>query len=212
MQHDFKPKINNAKEKTENSEPDVSRDEALAAVRTLIRWAGDDPQREGLIETPERVIRAYEEMFAGYKQDPIALLQKTFEMDGDYSEPVILRKIPFSSYCEHHILPIVGYVDLAYLPKDRVVGLSKLGRVVKVFAHRLQTQEFMTASIGKAIEEGLSPDGVAIHISAVHNCMGLRGLKSPGVVTVTRYYGGLYKTDLAARKDIQDALNVELQD
>ena len=184
-----------------------SKEEVLEAVRTLIKWAGDDPTREGLIDTPERVYRAYKEFFSGYGQDPFTILDKTFALDHDYTEPVILKKIPFSSHCEHHILPIVGHVDIAYLPAKRVVGLSKLGRVVQVFAQRLQTQENMTVQIGKALEKGLSPHGVAIHISAVHQCMSLRGLKGQDIWTITKYYGGVYKESNDARKEIKKSLS-----
>src|SRR5207302_4596563 len=153
-----------------------SREEALEAVRTLIRWAGDDPEREGLLGTPDRVVRAYAEFFSGYDEDPVALLQRTFEeMDG-YDEIVMLKDIRFESHCEHHIAPIIGKVHIAYLPNNRVVGISKLARLVEVYAKRLQIQEKMTAQIANTLDEVLTPKGVAVVIEAAHQCMTKRGV------------------------------------
>ena len=205
LERQFPKEIKEVATRTADATP--SKEDVLEAVKTLIRWAGDDPSREGLIDTPDRVYRAYQEFFAGYRKDPFSILDKTFSLDKDYTEPVILKKIPFSSHCEHHILPIVGHVDIAYLPAKRVVGLSKLGRVVQVFAQRLQTQENMTVQIGKALEEGLAPHGVAVHIHAIHQCMSIRGLKGQDINTITKYYGGVYKESSDAREEIKKSLS-----
>src|SRR6266498_3109717 len=162
-----------------------SRVEAEAAVRTLIRWAGDDPDREGLVGTPARVVRAYEEWFAGYFEDPREYLKRTFEEVAGYDEIVMLKDIRFESHCEHHIAPIIGHVHIAYLPSNRVVGISKLARLVEVYAKRLQIQEKMTAQIANAIDEVLQPKGVAVVIEAAHQCMTTRGVHKPGVSMVT---------------------------
>src|SRR3954462_2968212 len=162
-----------------------SRAEAEEAVRTLLRWAGDDPSREGLLETPARVVRAFDEFFAGYAVDPAQLLARTFEEVDGYDEMVLLRDIRFESYCEHHMVPIVGKVHVAYLPRHRVVGISKLARVIEVFAKRLQIQEKMTAQIANTIEEVLEPEGVAVVIEGEHQCMTTRGVHKPGVDMIT---------------------------
>ena len=154
--------------------------EAEAAVRTLIEWAGDDPDREGLLETPARVARSYRELFNGYETDPRAYLERTFEEVGGYDELVVLSDIPVVSFCEHHMLPVIGRAHVGYLPTDRVVGISKLARVVHGFARRLQIQEKLTAEIADAIEEILKPKGVGVVIEAEHNCMTLRGVNTPG--------------------------------
>jgi GTP cyclohydrolase I len=167
-----------------------SREEAEEAVRTLIAWAGDDPAREGLIDTPRRVTDAFDEFFAGYNEDARAILSRTFEETGGYDDIVMLRGIDIHSHCEHHMIPFVGTAHIAYLPSTRVVGLSKLARVAEVFARRLQTQETMTAQIAGAIDEALSPRGVAVMIEAVHQCMSLRGVHKPNVATVTTQYLG----------------------
>jgi GTP cyclohydrolase I len=177
--------------------PRPSRAEAEAAVRTLIAWAGDDPQREGLVETPERFVKAYEEFFAGYGQDPRDYLDRTFEEVGGYDDIVLVRDIPFSSHCEHHMVPFVGKAHVAYFPTDRVVGLSKLARVVDVFAKRLQTQENLTSQIVAAIDDGLKPRGVAVMIEAEHQCMTLRGAQKPGASTVTTQFTGIFRDDPA---------------
>ncbi len=167
-----------------------TRAEAEAAVRCLIEWAGDNPDREGLIETPNRVVRAYEEFFAGYAEDPRELLAKTFEETQHYDEMVMLRDIRLESHCEHHMVPIIGKVHIAYLPAGRVVGISKLARVVETYAKRLQIQETMTAQIADAINDTLKPRGVAVVVQAAHQCMTTRGVKKPGVqMTSSRMLG-----------------------
>jgi GTP cyclohydrolase I len=179
-----------------------SREEALEAVRTLIRWAGDNPEREGLLGTPDRVVRAYAEFFSGYGEDPVALLQRTFEeMDG-YDEIVMLKDIRFESHCEHHIAPIIGKVHIAYLPNNRVVGISKLARLVEVYAKRLQIQEKMTAQIANTLDEVLTPKGVAVVIEAAHQCMTTRGVHKPGVSMVTSRMLGVFRTDPTTRREV----------
>ncbi len=174
-----------------------TRAEAEAAVATLLRWAGDDPGREGLRETPARVARAYAEMFAGYGQDPVATLDRVFTEVGGYADPVLVRDIPFASHCEHHILPFVGAAHVAYLPNGGVVGLSKIARLVDVFARRLQTQERLTMDIVDALETALRPRGVAVVIEAEHFCMSMRGIAKPGAKTVTSRFTGLLASDPA---------------
>jgi GTP cyclohydrolase I len=178
-----------------------SRTEAEAAVRTLIRWAGDDPAREGLLDTPSRVVRAYEEFFAGYEADPVDILARTFEETDGYDEMVMLRGIRLESHCEHHMVPILGVAHVAYLPDRRVVGISKLARVVEVFAKRLQIQEKLTAQIANAIEEVLQPKGVAVVIDAQHQCMTTRGVHKSGVSMVTSRMIGAFRTDPALRRE-----------
>lgn len=179
-----------------------TRKEAEEAVRTLIRWAGDDPTREGLQNTPARVAKAYEEYFSGYALNPQDYLTCTFEDIYDYDEMVILRDIRFESHCEHHIAPIVGYVHIAYLPNKRVVGISKLARVVDVFAKRLQIQEKMTVQIAEAIESVLMPYGVAVIIEATHDCMSCRGVHKPGVTMITSCMKGMFREANGYRKDL----------
>lgn len=176
-----------------------SREEAEAAVRTLLRWAGDDPDREGLIDTPDRVVRSYEEFFAGYAQDPTDLLARTFEETEGYDEMVLLRGISFESHCEHHMVPIIGTAHVAYLPRNRVVGISKLARVVEIYAKRLQIQEKMTAQIADAIQDALDPVGVAVVVDAQHQCMTTRGVKKSGVSMLTSRFLGAFKDDAATR-------------
>lgn len=178
-----------------------SRDAAEQAVRTLIEWAGDDPDREGLLDTPQRVVRAYEEFFEGYRSDPQALLETTFEETADYDEMVTLRDIRVESHCEHHIVPILGRAHIAYLPAGRVIGISKLVRVVDAFAKRLQIQESLTAQIADAIDSALKPRGVAVVIEAAHHCMTTRGVKRPGVSMVTSKMLGAFRTDQATRQE-----------
>ena len=178
-----------------------SQTEAEAAVRTLIEWAGDDPDREGLIGTPERVVRAYEEFFAGYHEDPVALLATTFEETAAYDEMIVLRDIRLESHCEHHIVPILGKAHIGYLPAGRVVGISKLARLVEVFAKRLQIQEVLTAQIADTIQEVLDPRGVGIVIEASHQCMTTRGIRKPGVSMVTSRMLGSFRDDLATRRE-----------
>ncbi len=172
-----------------------SRQEAESAVRTLISWAGDDPTREGLIETPDRVVRAYEEFFAGYQEDPDEVLGKTFEEVEGYDDMVMLRDIALESHCEHHMVAILGKAHIAYVPTNRVVGISKLARVIDIYAKRLQTQETMTAQIGETINRVLAPKGVAILIEAKHQCMTTRGIKKPDVATITTQFSGVFKSD-----------------
>lgn len=178
-----------------------SREAAEDAVRTLIKWAGDNPDREGLIDTPQRVVRAYEEFFAGYRTDPSALLETTFEETADYDEMVTLRDIRVESHCEHHIVPILGRAHIAYLPAGRVIGISKLVRVVDAFAKRLQIQETLTAQIAEAIDAALKPRGVAVVIEAAHHCMTTRGVKRPGVSMITSKMLGAFRTDQATRQE-----------
>ncbi|MFD1624641.1 GTP cyclohydrolase I FolE [Azospirillum griseum] len=178
-----------------------SREEAEQAVRTLLRWAGDDPTREGLVGTPDRVVRSYEEFFAGYTVDPVDLLQRTFEETDGYDEMVILRDIRVESYCEHHMVPIIGKAHVAYLPKHRVVGISKLARVVEAYAKRLQIQEKMTAQIANTINEVLQPEGVAVVIEAQHQCMTTRGIHKPGVSMVTSRMLGAFRNDPSTRRE-----------
>ncbi|WP_420103288.1 GTP cyclohydrolase I FolE [Bosea sp. (in: a-proteobacteria)] len=174
-----------------------TREEAEEAVRTLIRWSGDDPAREGLGETPERVVKAYGELFRGYGEDPRDILDRVFEDVEGYREMVLVRDIPFYSHCEHHMVPFFGKAHIGYYPAGGVVGLSKLARVVEVFARRLQTQETMTAQIADAIEECLKPRGVAVLIEAEHLCMSMRGVQKQGAATMTSQYRGLFATDPA---------------
>lgn len=178
-----------------------SREEALAAVRTLIRWAGDDPAREGLLGTPDRVVRSFEQYFAGYDIDPVELLQRTFEEVDGYDEIVLLRDIRFDSHCEHHIMPIIGRAHVAYLPDRRVVGISKLARVVDAYARRLQIQEKMTAQIANTIEDVLQPQGVAVVIEATHQCMTSRGVHKPGSTMVTSRMLGRFRSDQRTRRE-----------
>lgn len=178
-----------------------SRAEAEDAVRTLLRWAGDDPKRDGLIETPGRVVRAFEEYFRGYHDDPHAILQKTFEEIEGYDEMIILRGIRFESHCEHHLAPIVGRAWVGYIPNGRVVGISKLARVVNAFAKRLQIQEKMTSQIANVIEEVLSPQGVAVVIKAEHHCMTTRGVMKPGTDLVTSRMLGVFRENSITRQE-----------
>lgn len=174
-----------------------TRQEAEAAVRTLIEWAGDDPNREGLVDTPRRVAKAWEDLFRGYTQSAADELGTVFEEVGGYGDVVLVRDIPFFSHCEHHIVPISGRAHIAYYPREGVVGLSKLARVVDIFARRLQTQENMTAEIVHAIEDGLKPRGLAVLVEAEHMCMSMRGVQKQGVSTITTGFTGLFKDDAA---------------
>ncbi len=178
-----------------------SRDEALAAVETLLRWAGDDPTREGLLGTPDRVVRSYSEFFAGYGVEPKELLERTFEEVEGYDEIVLLRDIRFESHCEHHMAPIIGKAHVAYLPNNRVVGISKLARVIEAYAKRLQIQEKMTAQVANAINDVLQPQGVAVVIEAAHQCMTTRGVHKAGVTMVTSRMLGLFRTNPSTRRE-----------
>ncbi len=186
-----------------------SRAEAEAAVRTLIRWAGDDPEREGLVGTPARVVRAYEEWFAGNFENPQEYLQRTFEEVAGYDEIVLLRDIRFESHCEHHIAPIIGRVHIGYLPRDRVVGISKLVRLVNVYAKRLQVQEKMTAEIAKCLNVVLKPFGVGVVVEAAHECMTTRGVHKPEVSMVTSCMLGSFRTRVETRNEFLAAINLK---
>ena len=188
---------------TESNNQDLkkpSREEAMDAVKTLISWAGDDPTREGLIETPKRVVKAYEEFFAGYNQDPVKVLGKTFSDVKGYDDIVFLRDINIETHCEHHMVPILGKAHVAYLPKNKVVGISKLARVIEIFAKRLQTQETMTMQILNTIDDTLEPYGSAIMIDAKHQCMTTRGINKPNVSTVTTKFSGSFANDIDLRQ------------
>ncbi|MEM6625376.1 MAG: GTP cyclohydrolase I FolE [Pseudomonadota bacterium] len=177
-----------------------TREEAEDAVRTLLAWTGDDPKREGLIDTPKRVVKAYEEWFSGYREDPIDYLSRTFEDVQGYDDIVMLREIEVESHCEHHIAPFLGKAYVAYMPTNSVVGISKLARVVEIYSKRLQTQETMTAQICDAITESLKPAGVAVMIDAQHQCMTTRGVHHPDVSTITTQFTGVFKTDRELRE------------
>lgn len=179
-----------------------TREEAEEAVRTLLRWAGDDPSREGLVDTPGRVVRAYEEFFAGYDVDPVGLLERTFEETDGYDEIVLLRDIRLETHCEHHMVPIIGRAHVAYLPYRRVVGISKLARVVEAYAKRLQIQEKLTAQIANTIQEVLEPRGVAVVIEAAHQCMTTRGVHKPGVTMVTSRMLGAFRDNPTTRREV----------
>ncbi|MGA0346144.1 MAG: GTP cyclohydrolase I FolE [Alphaproteobacteria bacterium] len=194
---DNAPTIDAVQLNDRNSHPGVSRAEAEMAVRTLLKWAGDDPEREGLIDTPARVAKAYEEFFSGYDADPQQMLARTFEEVEGYNDIVLLQDIAFQSHCEHHVVPISGTAHIAYLPDNKVVGISKLARVLDAYARRLQTQETMTAQIASCINGALRPRGVAVIVRAQHQCMTSRGVNKPGVAMVTRTFTGVFKDDPA---------------
>lgn len=177
-------------------------DEVADAIRTLIRWAGDDPEREGLLDTPKRVARAWKEYCQGYGEDPAHHLSRTFEEVGGYDEIVLLRDIPFQSHCEHHMAPIIGKAHIAYLPKDHVVGISKLARVLHGCARRLQVQERLTAQVADCIWDRLAPRGVAVVIEASHACMTARGVRTPGVTMTTSRMMGVFRDDDRSRKEV----------
>jgi GTP cyclohydrolase I len=180
--------------------------EAEEAVRTLLRWAGDDPDREGLLDTPGRVTRAYRQWFRGYEEDPVAMLQRTFEEVEGYDEMVVLRDIRFESYCEHHLAPIIGKAHVGYIPTDRVVGISKLARLVDAYAKRLQVQEKMTAQIATTLMTVLKPRGVAVVLEAEHHCMSTRGVHKHGVSMVTSTMLGGFREDHRTRKEFMDII------
>ncbi len=177
-------------------------DEVAEAIATLIRWAGDDPTREGLVDTPERVARAWKEYCSGYADDPAFHLSRIFEEVGGYDEIVLLKDIPFQSHCEHHMAPIIGKAHIAYLPRDHVVGISKLARVLHAYARRLQVQERLTAEVADCIWDGLNPRGVAVVIEATHACMAARGVRTPGVAMVTSRMMGVFRDDDRSRKEV----------
>jgi len=186
----------------------VTRTQAEEAVRTLLRWAGDDPSREGLIDTPKRVVKAYGDWFSGYAMDPEAYLQRTFEEVGGYDELVVLRDIEFESHCEHHMAPIIGRAHVGYLPKGRVVGISKLARVVEAYARRFQVQENMTAQIARCIQTALEPRGVGVVIEAAHECMTTRGIHKRGVSMVTSKMLGSFREDARTRAEFLELIRV----
>ena len=187
-----------------------SREEAEAAVRTLIAWAGDDPTREGLIETPKRVVKSYEEFYEGYDKDPKEILSKVFEEIEGYDEIVLVKDIPLQSHCEHHMVPIIGKAHVAYLPDQRVVGLSKLARVVDMFGKRLQTQETMTAQIADTINDVLQPRGVAVVIDAEHQCMSSRGVHKHGSSTITSRMIGVFRENQKSRMEFLNLISNKL--
>ena len=172
-----------------------TRQEAEAAVRTLLLWTGDNPEREGLLDTPARVAKAYRELFSGYGEDPKEVLGRTFEEVAGYEDMVLVKDIPFHSHCEHHMVPIIGKAHVAYLPDGRVLGLSKIARVIEIFARRLQTQESMTAQVAHAIQDALQPRGVAVLVEAEHMCMAMRGIRKQGSTTLTTTFTGEYQED-----------------
>jgi GTP cyclohydrolase I len=186
------PNRADAEQKIEQ-QPRPTQAEVENAVRVLLRWTGDDPEREGLVDTPKRVAKAYREMFSGYDQDPFEELGRTFEEVAGYDDLVLIRDIPFHSHCEHHMVPIIGKAHVGYLPDGKVVGLSKIARVVDIFAHRLQTQEAMTAQIAGVIQDALTPRGVAVVIEAEHMCMAMRGIRKSGSSTMTSTFTGSFR-------------------
>ena len=194
--------MNVAHPKPEIAATRPSREEAEAAVRTLLLWAGDNPDREGLLDTPGRVVRSYEEFFEGYTIDPVALLERTFDETDGYDEIVLLRDIRLESYCEHHMVPIIGRVHVAYLPHRRVVGISKLARVVEAYGKRLQIQEKLTSQIANTINDVLQPRGVAVVIEAEHQCMSTRGVHKSGVSMVTSKMLGAFRDDTDTRREL----------
>ena len=186
----------------DESDTQITPDAVLDAVRTLLRWSGDDPDREGLVDTPKRVARAWQEYCSGYQENPALHLDRTFEDVGGYDEIVLLKDIPFHSHCEHHLAPITGKASIAYLPRNRVVGISKLARVLHGYARRLQVQERLTAEVAQCIWDHLQPHGVAVVIEAQHGCMTGRGVRTPGVSMVTSRLLGCFLTDAGSRKEL----------
>ncbi len=201
------PQLHDRQDSRDSTMGRPSREKAEEAVRTLIAWAGDNPSREGLLDTPGRVVDAYGEFFAGYEGDPRDLLTRTFEDVQGYDDLVMVRDIRFESHCEHHMLPIIGVAHAAYLPRDRVVGISKLARVIDIYAKRLQTQEALTAQIADAIDDVLRPRGVAIMIEAVHECMTTRGVHRPGSTTITMRFTGMFKEEGSYRERFMQLVN-----
>ena len=189
--------------------PPVTREQALDAVRVLLRWAGDEPTREGLLDTPRRVVDAYTEWFSGYREDPQEYLQRTFEDVGGYDEMIVLRDIKFESHCEHHLAPIIGRAHVGYLPNGKVVGISKLARVVDAFAHRFQVQEKLTAQIANCINTALSPRGVGVVIDASHECMTTRGVHKRGVSLVTSQMLGSFREDPRTRAEFLNFIDID---
>lgn len=194
--------------RTTGKERSVSRQEAEEAVRTLLRWAGDDPDREGLIDTPQRVVDAYRDWFWGYDVDPAEELRRTFEEVGGYDEMIVLRDISFESHCEHHMAPIIGRVHIGYLPTDKIVGISKLARVVEGYARRLQVQEKLTAQIAGCINDVLKPRGVGVVVDAVHQCMTTRGVHKRGVSMITSRMTGAFREDARTRAEFLQFIDI----
>ena len=187
----------------------VSREQAEDAIRVLLRWAGEDPNREGLLDTPKRVVKAYGDWFSGYQEDPREFLERTFEEVAGYDEMIVLRDIEFESHCEHHMAPIIGRAHVGYLPTDKVVGISKLARVVETYARRFQVQEKMTAQIARCIQDVLQPIGVAVVVEAKHQCMTTRGVHKTGVSMVTSKMLGSFRTDPMTRAEFLDVIAVK---
>ena len=200
-------KNNVATKKISTSKSKPTREEAKQAVKTMLAWAGDNPDREGLLETPERVVSAYEEFFAGYDMNPDHILSKTFEEVAGYDEMVIIKDVRLESHCEHHMVPILGKAHVAYIPHKRVVGISKLARVVDVYGKRLQTQETMTAQIADTIQRVLEPKGVAVVIDAAHQCMTTRGVHKSATSTVTSRMLGIFRTDERTRSEFMNLIS-----
>ncbi len=194
---------------TASNTPEVTRDEAEEAVRTLLRWAGEDPQREGLIDTPKRVVNTYRDWFSGYEIDPAEYLGRTFEEVAGYDEMIVLRDIPFESFCEHHMAPIIGRAHVGYLPSDKVVGISKLARVVDAYARRFQVQEKLTAQIAHCIGLVLKPRGVGVVIDATHQCMTTRGVHKRGVSMITSQMLGTFREDARTRAEFLRFIDID---
>lgn len=194
---------------TKPTSPEVTREQAMDAVRTLLRWAGDEPAREGLLDTPQRVVDAYGEWFSGYQEDPEDYLRRTFEEVAGYDEMIVLRDIQFESFCEHHMAPIIGRAHVGYLPDGKVVGISKLARVVDAFAHRFQVQEKMTAQIATCINDVLNPRGVGVVVDAVHECMTTRGVHKRGVSLITSQMLGTFRDDARTRAEFLRFIDID---
>ena len=202
-----KDALSAAKDMTQKISEKSLEKEAMEAVKTLILWAGDDPEREGLLDTPKRVVKAYKQFFAGYKEDPEEILSRTFEEVDGYDDAVIVRDIRLESHCEHHMVPIIGVAHVGYIPSNRVVGISKLARLVDLYSKRLQTQETMTAQIANTIDKVLKPKGVAVVIDSNHNCMSTRGVHKANSSTITSRMLGIFRTDEKAREEFISLVN-----
>ena len=199
--------LNAAKNMTQEISEKSLEKEAMEAVKTLILWAGDDPEREGLLDTPKRVVKAYKQFFAGYKEDPEEILSRTFEEVDGYDDAVIVRDIRLESHCEHHMVPIIGVAHVGYIPSNRVVGISKLARLVDLYSKRLQTQETMTAQIANTMDKVLKPKGVAVVIDSNHKCMSTRGVHKANSSTITSRMLGIFRTDEKAREEFISLIN-----
>tara|TARA_B100000963_G_scaffold93887_1_gene80837 strand:- start:570 stop:1208 length:639 start_codon:yes stop_codon:yes gene_type:complete len=203
-----KDNLKSINEVEKNSSDEILKTEAMEAVKTLIKWAGDDPTREGLLDTPKRVVKAYKQFFSGYGEDPEEILSRTFEEVEGYDDAVIVRDIRVESHCEHHMVPIIGVAHVGYIPRNRVVGISKLARLVDLFSKRLQTQETMTAQIANTIDKVLQPKGVAVVIDSNHNCMSTRGVHKTHSSTITSRMLGIFRTDNKAREEFINLINM----